>query len=273
MFGRNFGVEIVQNKCLPTNTSVWVIVDDKGECVRFYASGVKPNNELVHVWFHGDRMRMSEARYNSMTPEWLQDRADRIYNRYEIPYIQFSRPGTHGSSGHHGQRRRPRESKIVNAALNKIKARYGVGQYVLSGQSGGGHIVASLLTMRADVGCAVITSGVVAVSERLLLRNRSLDLMGYDDYFDPIDHVDNIATCSELKIFIVGDPQDASVAFETQQSYFDALKSLGHNVWLVRGNARGNTNHGLAWLGFKIIEWCIDNLPEAEIVERAKSLN
>ena len=66
--GRNSGVTISEEECLPVDTSVWVIVEGKGECVRYFTSGVGSDNKLVHVWFHGDKMRVSEARYNSMTP-------------------------------------------------------------------------------------------------------------------------------------------------------------------------------------------------------------
>lgn len=37
------------------------------------------------------------------------------------------------------------------AALDAIKARYGIGQYYLAGQSGGGTLTAAMLNMRGDV--------------------------------------------------------------------------------------------------------------------------
>jgi len=43
----------------------------------------------------------------------------------------------------------------MNAALEKIKAQYGIKELGLIGQSGGGGLVASLIAERQDVICAV----------------------------------------------------------------------------------------------------------------------
>jgi len=268
--GRDNGHVMQKSDCRWGNTSVWVIVEGKGDCVRYFPGGVNAENELVHVWFHGDRMRQSEAKYNRLTPKRLARIAQRQYERYDIPYISFSRPGVHGSSGNHGERRRPRESKIINAALDQIKSRYRVKRFVLSGQSGGGHVVASLLTMRTDIGCAVITSGVTSVYERLVERDRSVDYTGFNDYFDPIDHVKKIAADPARRIFIVGDPEDSEVPFVTQKSYFNTLKRHGHKAWLIRGKGRGRSNHGLSRLGRKVVKWCVDGQDAASIVKRAE---
>lgn len=268
--GRDAGYAIRRDQCRWADTSVWVVIEGKGDCIRYFSAGVGPSNALAHVWFHGDRMRQKKSRYNRMTPEWLQRRASRIYERDGIPYIRISRPGTHGSSGHHGERRRPRESKLMNAALDQIKARYQIKLFALSGQSGGGHIVGSLLNKRSDIVCAVITSGLVSVRERLVARNRTVDYTGFTDYYDPIVHVQKISADPNRRIFVIGDPEDKNVPFQTQQSYFNALKKHGHNAWLVRGNGRGKRNHGLGWLGFRVTKWCVDGLSSDVIVSRAQ---
>jgi poly(3-hydroxybutyrate) depolymerase len=58
----------------------------------------------------------------------------------------MSRPGTYGSSGDHSQRRRPAEAKIISAAIDALKKKYQIQELVITGQSGGGHVTASLIT-------------------------------------------------------------------------------------------------------------------------------
>jgi poly(3-hydroxybutyrate) depolymerase len=131
----------------------------------------------------------------------------------------------YGSSGDHNQRRRLRELLVINTAVDAIKSKHGVKAFVLSGQSGGGHIVGSLLSLRQDIICAVITSGAVAVQQRSLIRGwAGVDATGYSDYFDPIDHVAKISRDPGRRIFIIGDPRDTNVPFETQVAFFNKQK-------------------------------------------------
>ena len=58
------------------------------------------------------------------------------------------------------------------AALDALKAEHAVTRFHLVGQSGGGHTVAALLQMRKDIGCAVMTSGVM--SDKTAIRDRGL---------------------------------------------------------------------------------------------------
>ena len=271
--GRDSGSKLTEMDCKPSSWSVWVVVDGKGDCVRYFSAGLKTSNPLVHVWFHGDRMRQKRGPYERNTPEFLQISAANTYKQFDIPYIRISRPGTYGSSGYHGDRRLPRESKIINAALSELKKKYKIQKFALSGQSGGGHVVASLLTMRSDVSCAVITSGVTAVRHRIELKKWTADATGHNGYFDPIDHVGKIQNLPGLRIFVVGDPSDTNVEFDTQESFFDALRQRGLKAWLVRGKARGGKHHSLAWLGFEVMNWCVDSLPGIEIVKRAEKAN
>lgn len=268
--GLQNGHVMERSDCRWRNTAVWVIVAGKGECVRYFHAGITDNTELVHVWFHGDRTRQKKSKYERMTTKRLRKKVRQIYRRYHVPYIQLSRPGVYGSSGYHGDRRRPRESNVINAALNKIKSRHGIKRFLLSGQSGGGHVIASLLTMRGDIACAVITSGAVAVRQRIVLRGWSTDRTGHNDYFDPIDHIDKIHWDVARRIFIIGDPGDTNVPFATQVSYFRLLKRYGHKAWLIRGKGRGRKKHALAWLGLKVMKWCVDRHPANSIVKRAE---
>jgi pimeloyl-ACP methyl ester carboxylesterase len=261
---------MTETDCRPALHSIWVVVDGRGDCVRFFAAGLEKENVQVHVWFHGDRTGMKRDEYERFTPDYLQRLAGREFDRRGIPYVRVSRPGVHGSSGRHRERRRPRENRIMNAALEGLKARFRIAQFALSGQSGGGHVVGALLTMRRDVGCAVITSGATAVRARLDIMGRTRDVTGFSDFYDPIDHVREISPVPGLRIMVVGDPRDVAVPFPTQQAYFEALKARGLDATLIRGRSLGKKHHGLQNTGNRIMKLCIDGASAEEIVRKVE---
>ena len=271
------GSVMTRDTCDQADTSVWVTVDGRGECVRYFHAGLGERNNIVHVWLHGDRMWQSFSGgkrplgYGNPSAAGQQRRADRAFRDLGVPHIHLSRPGTYGSSGFHQHRRLPRNVAIVRAAFDALKERYGIERFAISGQSGGGHLVAALLADRNDILCAVSTSGVIAVKQRNKARGWRTDITGYSDFYDPIDHVDRIPVDEERRIFIVGDPRDTNVPFKTQESYFKAVQGLGHRTWLVKARGTGREHHGLAHVGFRIIKWCVEGVPSEDIVERSSA--
>ncbi len=274
------GEVMAEAECRWPDTSVWVVVDGRGACIRYFHAGLARANLVVHVWLHGDRLSRSwdaagatlENRvisYRRPAPGALQAQAARAYRSFGIPYIRLSRPGVYGSSGDHKQRRRLREVRVVNAALTALREKYRIARFALSGQSGGGHLVASLLTYRDDVACAVITSGVTAVKRRIAARGWPTDSTGYRDFFDPIDHVGRIRSDPARRIFIVGDPRDTNVPFENQSAYHRALVAAGHSAHLVRASATGSRHHGLSPIGFRVMQACLEGQGAPEIAARA----
>ncbi|MCX7362303.1 MAG: molybdate ABC transporter substrate-binding protein [Alphaproteobacteria bacterium] len=101
------------------------------------SQGPNPN---VLVYLSGDQLAGLKIRggYEKDSPDSLRADADRWSRQAGIPYLFLARPGTHGSSGDLAQRRRPREGRLVDAALQAFKARYAIGTFHLAGQSGGG---------------------------------------------------------------------------------------------------------------------------------------
>lgn len=258
------------------DNAVWVVVDGRGECLRYFHHGLGETTPVAHVWFHGDRI-WQDLDWQAWIPGGYEDPdivaklegfAEREATTYGAPYIRLSRPGVYGSSGFHKLRRRPREARIVNAALDTLKLRYGIGRFALSGQSGGGHVVASLLTMRDDIVCAVATSGVLSVRMRAEHHGWPTDITGYSDYFDPVDHVGAIKPDRERRIFVVGDPRDVNTPFDTQAAYAAAAKAAGHDVALLTAEASGKAHHALALKGFRVVQWCLEGVPPDEIQSR-----
>ena len=94
-------------------------------------------------------------------------------------------------------------------------------------------------------------------------------MTGYADYYDPIEHVNEIAPNDKRPIFIVGDPRDENVPFSTQEAYYEELKKCGHQAWLIRANGQGKQHHGLSPVGFRIVKWWFDGISAEEIIRRS----
>jgi hypothetical protein len=154
---------------------------------------------LCFVRGRGDAVEKREDRvvanewYAATTAYDVQALAEQMCATFTRPFVHLARPGILGSTGHHLDRRRPREVALVDMALTRLKAHFGWRRLNLVGQSGGGHLVAALIARRADIGCAVITSGNTAVAVRNREDGRTTDITGHADFFDPIDHVAEVA--------------------------------------------------------------------------------
>ena len=270
------GSVMTQDACNDPQTSLWITVSGKKECIRYFHSGLQSENDIVHVWLHGDRIRRTRGvnvpgGYSNESPQKQQERADRTFQRTSIPVVLLSRPGTYGSSGFHTQRRRPRNVDIVFEAMNSLKKKYTINSFSISGHSGGGHLVGALLANRNDILCAVSTAGVLDVKERNRIRNWPTDITGYSDFYDPIDHVHEIPRSENKKIFIIADPRDTNVPFRTQTNYLQKVREYGHQIFLAKAAGRGQRHHGLAHVGSAVVKLCVNGFSPADIVERAST--
>lgn len=275
------GATMTKEKCNSLEESVWVVVDKTGDCIRYYAAGLKPDNDKIVVFFSGDRLvRKWDRHFNTISQQvegYQDNNADalklemqEVFSLSGIPTIFLARPGIYGSSGDHRKRRLLREVELVNGALNAIRDKHHIRHLSLAGQSGGGHLVASMLAMRSDITCASIASGATAVRARIQLKNWPGDATGYNNFYDPIDHVSKISPASGLRIFVIGDPRDTNVPFSTQSLYYDALKKRGLDAHLLKATGRGSQHHSLGRWAFRVAGWCANGLPTEAIVSRVK---
>jgi len=93
-----------------------------------------------------------------------KSRTERTVQVFGVSVIVLERPGTFGSSGNHLRRGQVAEFLVLNSALDAIRQRYNIQQFVLMGHSGGATAAAALLTLgRNDVSCAVLTSGALGL--------------------------------------------------------------------------------------------------------------
>ena len=212
---------------------VRVEVDGKADVLAFYGAAPESAAADPVIFLRGDAV---EKRDNGVVAnEWyvattaydVQALAEQLCVSFTRPYIHLARPGILGSTGHHLDRRRPREVALVDMALTRLKAHFGWRRLNLVGQSGGGHLVASLIARRADIGCAVIASANTAVAQRNRENGWMTDITGHSDFFDPIDHVAEVARHPPVKIIVLTDPHDERVSASVQTGYVEALRRVG----------------------------------------------
>jgi pimeloyl-ACP methyl ester carboxylesterase len=221
-------------------TATWIEVDGHGECLRYYAAGLRPApgpNPIVAAWMHGDIMgskRHQIGHQEGLDVSAMIELERALSERFGVPFIFLARPGAYGSSGRFWDlRHTPREAALMNAHLDALKARYGIASWSLGGHSAGGTLTAEFLARRTDLRCAVISSGASAYRAYLEAHDAKTRLARPETWFDPYESLDRIPKDSARRIFVIGDPRETNVLFRTQRLYFDGLARRGHAAWLV----------------------------------------
>lgn len=234
---------------------IWVEVDGRGECLRYYGTVPKEGRGSPVVFLEGDVVqrpaKISPGQigwevhpfYAQLGPAIMQSEAEQYAAATQRPFFNLARPGIYGSSGNHLERRRKREVNLVNAALGKLKEQFGWARLTLAGLSGGGHLVAAMLALRDDIDCAVIASGNVAVRQRLREWGLTADVTGFTDFIDPIDSVQDVARHPPKSIIVLTDPLDTVVSASSQGAYVAALRDAGASVEQRFVTARDAAHH------------------------------
>ncbi|MFO1183328.1 MAG: hypothetical protein U1E56_00915 [Bauldia sp.] len=268
------GLTLSEADCGLYRSAVWVTVEGKSECIRYFYSdrgGVKPfllisiSDDVVAA--SGAQARPTEA-YLKQTPAIVQGGSLTWSQRAGGPYAFIARPGTFGSSGKHGERRRLREVQVVEAAIDAIKLRHNATLLHLAGHSGGAHIVATLLARRSDIGCVAIGSGIVSMKTRLTDLGRRSDVTGLTDFTDPFADVGKIEPRESLKLFILTDPDDREVSMRSQVEYGAAAKAQGVDVTQIFAKATGDGAHDLQAETIRTAIDCIKGMPAADILAK-----
>lgn len=243
--------------CPTGDDAVWVHYPQGNACMRYFSAGNLQAAPLAVVILKGDRVsqiKRPPATIPGNTAADQRRQARAILRQTGLPTIIIARPGTYGSSGNHYHRRQAEEFQAIDAALNAIKARYGIQRFILSGHSGGATAASALLTTgRRDIDCAVLSSGAWGLLERAqrmrLQRGEApapaLDGTGLPHPWDPLDHVSGIAADPFRLILVIGNPQDRNTPFDLQARFADALREHGHRVELLERPARPPEYHDL----------------------------
>lgn len=270
------GVVATSEQCSKVANAVWVSTKEYGsECIKYWASGFAATTGTTQkavVFFHGD-VWIGEGKTNQaylqQSNKKVQQSADNWSRRLDAPYIFVGRPGTYGSSGDHMQRRRPAESVLLSAALDKIREKLKFKELVVAGQSGGGHVTSSLITYRNDIVCAVPTSAPSSPRVRWTIKGLTKDTTGFRDSYEPTEHLDKAAMSKSLRVFVLGNPNDRNVVWPSQTVFADALKKIGVPVVTLQGEGTGADAHGLRDSAHKVAGWCFHDMSTDEIVRKA----
>jgi pimeloyl-ACP methyl ester carboxylesterase len=249
--------------CAGVPGGFWIELDRKGDCLRSYAQGLGPaDNPTVLVYFSGDVLlktregvRFVGAGYERRSPELIERDMMRWSERAGAPAIFVARPGLFGSSGDHNQRREPREVMLMERALDALKQRHRVSTFILVGQSGGGHIAASLLNRRRDVSAVVLSSALLSVREVTDYWNKRRTVQSNGAVlYDPIDHLAGIRRDPRPLIFVLSDPQDRIVPYPSQLTYVRRLQAVGFEPQHILLSATDKNHHALAGHGRRAAE-------------------
>lgn len=268
------GVRATPSQCAAASSAVWAETSHAGaECIKYWAAGfgTEPAKRAI-VFFHGDifvGVGKTSPAYLESSNTALQHSADTWAKKLGMPYIFVGRPGTHGSSGDHMQRRRLAESELIGAALDQLKKRYGIEEWVVAGQSGGGHVTSALLTQRADIVCAVPTSAPSSPRIRWEMMGRTKDTTNYTDSYEPWQFLDKAKVHPALRVFVLGNPLDKNVFWPSQTVMADALQKANIPVQVLQGEGSGPDGHGLKNSAATVAGWCAKGMDTPDIIARA----
>jgi pimeloyl-ACP methyl ester carboxylesterase len=266
-------------QCAHTTNAVWVEGASFHECIRYFPSSAfgSGHSDRAIVFMEGDVLSTTGASpgYEKWTPGRELNAAQLEQQRGGTPYLTLARPGVDGSSGNQNRRRTQYETLVMNAALDKIKARYGVHEFGLVGQSGGGGLVAALIAERQDVICAVSSSGVTSVVYRAREKGRGADVTGtsFGDVWDPIDQLSRVHPMPNFRMFVTSDASDTDVDFGSQNNYVQAAKKVGLPVYQIMVHGGGRSHHQTYRIGNRVVEDCMLNRPTDEIVRTYTGMN
>lgn len=243
--------------CTEPGSALWVEFAQGTACIRYFAGGVLQQAPVVIVMFHGDRTAQMHQAPEAIKGNTLAAKVAQalvLSKRAGVPVVIVARPGTYGSSGDHGQRRQVQEFMALNGALDALRSRYGIGQLVLLGHSGGATAAAALLTLgRTDIKCAVMTSGAFSLVQRaqMIRQAKGLpskpgrDTNGLLHPYDPARHVAGIAVAPLRQLFVIGSVDDQVAPFVLQEGFYQALKRAGHSAQLIKAEGVPKAFHQL----------------------------
>ncbi len=279
--------EVSQIECETKPNTVWVTAkwSEKGVfsesakstsgCIRYFPSSDVGTNPQLMLYIDGDQVEPDGYKFATYKQQVAQANSVAKGNGFAVVII--ARPGVFGSTGanHWSDRRTPIEANLINAAVTAIKTKHGYQRAHIAGQSGGGGLIAAMLTLgRDDLDCVAIASGVSAV------RLRTIDLLGeratkdttgrwVSEAYDPYDNIDKIVKDPNRRIYMIADRQDKRVSFRSQEAFRDKLLKSGHHVHLIEAVSMDTVNHHSFGLqARRVTGWCAAGFQDEEIAKK-----
>jgi len=264
-------VTVTELQCKTLRTAAWVRVDGAGYCVRYWISKAGGSKDEAVVFVHGDlgdpkkpnALNQSSA---LMTAGRMQRETHRQSRSYSGPYIAIGRLGAYGSSGDHRKRRTLLEIRVVLAALDELKTRYGFKRFHLAGQSGGAHTVAGLVQMRDDIGCAVMAAG--GLSVKTALRDAGIKHAANFTGYDPIDFVGRMQDKAGRRLIVMSDPDDQLVSFRSQREFVERVRAKAIPILQITADSGAKYGHGLHTESQRLVADCAKGMGDEALITR-----
>jgi pimeloyl-ACP methyl ester carboxylesterase len=262
------GITTTRTQCDATAQTLWLNVDGRDFCVRYYLSTAGGEGVRPAVILQGDQL----GKFNLKTWTWIDTSDAKDVDTNDIvkltdlfskltrtTAIYLARLGLDGTSGTHLARGSQLELDLANAALDALKQRYGFEGFHLAGQSGGSRLAAALVWQRHDIGCAVLGSG----------RYDAFAATGSKDpahnLFDTTQHIAQIAQNRAAHLYVVSDKADKRVPVAHQSGFVDKLRRAGRQVPQFFVEATDDLRHGVLLYTELVAAGCILDRPEDEI--------
>jgi tetratricopeptide (TPR) repeat protein/pimeloyl-ACP methyl ester carboxylesterase len=266
------GATVTEAECVRKDR-VWVKEETGGVCIRFFTNGLKAQGGTAILIFAGDLLSVSYRSLEDAEAELIPGYDAKALFRFAgaVPRlvkrqlaILVARPGTFGSSGDHKKRYRPSDARIVNTAMDQIKTRFGIDEFVLAGHSGGALLSAKLLARRNDIRCAVLASGPLALHAIAMEKGtQSAIWSGWEDPVELIEHIPKSAT----EYYVMAGMGDRTVPPRYQEVYARALDAAGLNVhYLIL--RKSSDPHGLMREAIGVATDCANGLSHDRIVKK-----
>jgi pimeloyl-ACP methyl ester carboxylesterase len=264
-------VTVTESQCKSLRTAAWVRVDGTGYCVRYWISTAGGSKDEAIVFVHGDlgdpKNPNALNQYSALiTAGRLQRDAHRLSRTYGGPFIAVGRLGAYGSSGDHRKRRSLLEIRVVMAALDELRTRYGFKRFHLAGQSGGGNTVAGLVQMRDDIGCAVMAAGSISVKSNM--RDKGIKNAARFSGYDPIDFVGKMQDKAGRRLIVMSDPDDQIVLFRSQREFVERVRAKGIPVLQINADSGAKNFHGLHNESQRLVADCAKGTDDDALVTR-----
>jgi pimeloyl-ACP methyl ester carboxylesterase len=230
-----------------TPHTLWLTVDHRDFCVRYYLSTAGGEGVRPVIFLQGDYLGKLGPNHTWLDPSGTEDvntddlmkMADAFSKMAKTTAIYLARIGVDGTSGNHVFRKSLLELHLMNAALDAIKQRHGFQGFHLAGQSGGSMLAGGLLAMRQDVVCAVFGSGPMSRPWRGTPTDPA------QAYFDVSERIPVLASKSSTRLLVVTDSADSKVPVKEQKGFVDRMREVGRQVPQYFVEATDDHHHGV----------------------------
>jgi hypothetical protein len=271
------GVSMTPAQCATLPSTVWLVVQGRPFCIRYYLSTAGGTGTRPVVFLEGDKIGAFNTRTGTFKIEPDKDKdidtdkldkyAEGLSKRNKTAAIYLGRVGIDGSSGDHRLRHTLLELQVTNAALEAIKQRHRFEGFHLIGQSGGSTLTGGLLTMRADVGCAVIGAGRLVNPRNLWPKGPTGQVI---EQFNVTDSAAVIAQRRTTRIILITDPADKRVEEKYQTPFVQQVRQAGGQADQFLVQATDDNRHGVTPYSHMTMAACVKGESSQEIAAKLK---